>query len=99
VGVPGQVVQRSTPAHSERPDLNHSQLPDTIGASLVAVMTRLERLERQIADHSEHPVFELVAAGDSGGSTGTGHNGGNGKNGRVPHAPDHGVWRGEDFQI
>ncbi len=101
VGVPGQVVQRSKP-HSEHPDLNHSQLPDTIGASLVAVMARLERLEHQVADHSEHPVFELVAVGDSGGSTGVafhGNGNGNGKNGRVPHAPDHGVWRGEDFQI
>jgi serine O-acetyltransferase len=97
VGVPGQVVQRSGAPHSKRPDLNHSQLPDTIGASLVAVMTRLERLERQMADHSEHPVFDLVPVGSSGGTTGG--NGHNGKNNRMPHAPDHGVWRGEDFQI
>jgi len=99
VGVPGQIVHRSRPS-SEQPDLNHSQLPDTIGDSLVAVMTRLERLERQMSDHSEHPNFELAAVAENGGSTGNGHNGnGNDKNDRVPHTPDHGVWRGEDFQI
>ena len=94
VGVPGQIVHRSKPQHENVPDLNHSQLPDTIGASLVAVMTRLERLERQISDHAIHPVLELSAVGEAGGSTG-----GNGQNGKVPHMPDHGVWRGEDFMI
>jgi serine O-acetyltransferase len=94
VGVPGQVVHRSHPASANpQPDLNHSQLPDTIGASLVAVMTRLERLEAQLANHSEHPVLELEPA--TVGGNGNGRNG----NGKVPHVPDHGVWRGEDFQI
>ena len=94
VGVPGQVVHRSHPAlPGSLPDLNHSQLPDTIGASLVAVMTRLEKLEAQLASHSEHPVLEPETA--TTGGNGNGRNG----NGKVPHVPNHGVWRGEDFQI
>lgn len=94
VGVPGQVVQRSTPRVVQQPpDLNHSMLPDTIGATLVAVMTRLENLEKEIAEHAEHPVYELALAG--GPANDNGHNG----NGHVPHVPNHGVWRGEDFEI
>lgn len=89
VGVPGQVVARSK-AQPAQPDLNHSQLPDAIGASLVAMMTRLERLESQVRGHvdEEHPVLELAIAG------------GNGRDKEaMPHAPDHGVWRGQDFMI
>jgi serine O-acetyltransferase len=97
VGVPGQIVHRSRPQIAAQPDLNHSQLPDTIGASMVALMTRVERLEKQLAHHSEHPVLELATAGGSGNG-GARHGNGNG-NGKGPHAPDHGVWRGEDFQI
>ena len=98
VGVPGQVVARSIPRMDEhQPDLNHSQLPDTIGASLVAVMTRLEQVERQLANHAEHPTLELQAVGEPGGNNGNGR--GTKTNGKVPHTPDHGVWRGEDFQI
>ena len=102
VGVPGQVVHRSKPQIGEpQPDLNHSQMPDTIGASLVAVMSRLERIEKELANHSTHPVVELETVlahthDHNGGSNGNGN--GNGKS-HVPHIPDHGVWRGEDFQI
>ncbi len=93
VGVPGQVVHRSRPRDEHQPDLNHSQLPDTIGATLVAVLTRLEKLEKELSSHAEHPIFEpemLVLGGNGNGHNGTDH---------LPHAPDHGVWRGEDFQI
>lgn len=93
VGVPGQIVHRSKHQSTAQPDLNHSQLPDTIGASMVALMTRVERLERQVAKHSEHPVLEMAVAGGNGG------NGNTKGNGKGPHVPDHGVWRGEDFQI
>ena len=46
VGVPGQVVVSSIP----RPlvDLNHGQLPDTLGESLAAIMLKLDRLEGKI---------------------------------------------------
>jgi len=102
VGVPGQVVHRSQPRPVTQPDLNHSQLPDTIGASLVAVMARLERLEKELATHSEHPRFEPARVSVDGhyavALPGNGNGNGNG-NGHVPHIPDHGVWRGEDFAI
>jgi serine O-acetyltransferase len=99
VGVPGQVVHRSKPQTESQPDLNHGQLPDTIGASLVAVMSRLERIEKELADHSTHPVVELETVLAHTHEHDNGGNGnGNGKS-HVPHIPDHGVWRGEDFQI
>jgi serine O-acetyltransferase len=102
VGVPGQIVHRSHDQPAGQSDMNHGQLPDTIGATLVAVMTRLETLEKVM---HMHPELDL----DSGGN-GNGHshrkNGNGNDNGQppveepvVPHIPDHGVWRGEDFQI
>jgi len=47
VGVPGQIVKRSKP-HSAKdaPDLAHAVMPDTIGASLGALISRVEALER-----------------------------------------------------
>src|SRR5512135_1480573 len=48
VGVPGQIVKRSHPrAADDAPDLEHTQLPDTIGVTLTALMARVEALERQ----------------------------------------------------
>ncbi len=47
VGVPGQVVARSRPRPAG-PDLDHTQLPDTLGAALTAVMARLEELEAAV---------------------------------------------------
>ncbi|HSV84965.1 MAG TPA: serine O-acetyltransferase [Levilinea sp.] len=86
VGVPGQIVARSKPT-GESIDLHHDNLPDTIGVTLAAVMARLEKLEGSVKMHLvEHP--ELVIAGN-----------GNGKETYIPHAPDHGIWRGEDFMI
>jgi len=53
VGVPGQVVVRSKPRLEERqPDLDHGQLPDTIGETLAAVVAHVERLEERINGHS-----------------------------------------------
>ncbi len=46
VGVPGQVVARSKPRPTPAlPDLDHSMLPDTIGASLMTLISRVEALE------------------------------------------------------
>jgi serine O-acetyltransferase len=74
VGVPGQIVVRSKPHHAgDSPDLEHTRLPDTVGASLVSLMARVDALERVIDGHVE---------GDS-----------------HLHAPDHGLWHGEDFSI
>jgi serine O-acetyltransferase len=48
VGVPGQIVRRSKPrAADDAPDLEHTQLPDTIGVTLTALMARVEALEKQ----------------------------------------------------
>ncbi len=63
VGVPGQVVVRSQPGSASRgPDLDHTQLPDTLGAALRDLAERVEALEtranRRSADH------HLVAAAD-----------------------------------
>ena len=99
VGVPGQVVMRSQPTSDEQPDLHHDRLPDTIGASMASVMSRLEAVENKLHMH----VFDHVpaAAGSNGNENGNGN--GQGTNGGsyqpVPHAPDHGLWRGEDFMI
>jgi serine O-acetyltransferase len=76
VGVPGQVVARSKLRPTiQTPDLDHSQLPDLVGISLVSLMERVDALEARL--HVQEKV-------------GDGH---------APHAPDHGVWRGEDFMI
>jgi len=48
VGVPGQIVKRSHPlAADDAPDLDHAKLPDTIGVTLTALMSRVEALELQ----------------------------------------------------
>ncbi len=110
VGVPGQVVVRSKP-RPHTPDLNHNELPDAIGAALASVMERVEAIERSLNTHvEEHPALALeesyagnalqfsIPVSSSGNGNG---NGGNGHNAQHtgPHAPDHGVWRGEDFSI
>ncbi|HLV44959.1 MAG TPA: serine O-acetyltransferase [Aggregatilineales bacterium] len=53
VGVPGQVVQRSLPRPA-MPDLEHGRLPDTIGATVVSLMQRVEALE-EIVENGGRP--------------------------------------------
>ncbi|MCH9718345.1 MAG: serine O-acetyltransferase [Actinomycetia bacterium] len=68
VGVPGQVVTRTSPATppvSER----ENDVPDAVGSTLVSLLRRVESLERSTSGE--------VASG--------------------PHAPEDGIWRGEDF--
>ena len=48
VGVPGEVVQRSQPRRASGPDLDHNQLPDVLGETLVALMGRVEVLEKRL---------------------------------------------------
>lgn len=93
VGVPGQIVVRSRP--KEAVDLHHDNLPDTIGVSLAAVMSRLDKLEAQLK-RSERLEPLGVAAGNGRKN---GNENGNESKDHGPHAPDHGVWRGEDFMI
>lgn len=92
VGVPGQIVLRSKPQPAA-PDLNHNNLPDTIGVAMESVMSRLEALEGKLA-LLEPAGGPALKAGVQAGGNGNG----NGKK-RVLHPPDHGLWHGEDFMI
>lgn len=58
VGVPGQVVQRSQPRPTTRPDLDHGRLPDAIGDALVELMQRVEELEQRMDGHDGHGAAE-----------------------------------------
>jgi serine O-acetyltransferase len=50
VGVPGQIVTRSRPRDAAAaPDLEHSMLPDMIGASVISLMSRMDALEQRVA--------------------------------------------------
>jgi len=85
VGVPGQIVSRSRP-HELAPDFHHDRLPDTIGASITYILERLEKVESNLHIHTNG--YAPIYRDDS----------------RLeviltPHAPDHGIWRGEDFMI
>jgi hypothetical protein len=88
---------RSQPTSDQQPDLHHDRLPDTIGASLASVMSRLEAVENKL----DMPVFDpkLVTAGPNGNGNGNGLGDNGGSFQLSPHAPDHGLWRGEDFMI
>jgi serine O-acetyltransferase len=87
VGVPGQIVVRSE--HRIGLDLNHGNLPDTIGTALASVMEHLEALENHLNYHPAGlPEITEISH----------------PNGHIPephemHVPDHGVWLGEDFMI
>lgn len=70
VGVPGQVVQRSKPRpSSDRPDLEHGQMPDLIGVSVASLMERVQVLEDQLHVHEHgnaphHPDSQGVWRGE-----------------------------------
>ena len=51
VGVPGQIVRRSQPAHA--PDLNHTSLPDILGVTLKELLQRVDELESRIEGHGD----------------------------------------------
>ncbi len=54
VGVPGQNVLRSKPHRAtDAPDLNHTSLPDLVGASLVDLIQRVEDLEEQVDGYAK----------------------------------------------
>lgn len=49
VGVPGQAVRRSHPHMAgDMPDLQHTLMPDMIGASVISLMSRVDALEQRI---------------------------------------------------
>jgi serine O-acetyltransferase len=63
VGVPGQNIARSKP-HSgkDRPDLEHTLLPDLVGVTLQSLMMRVDELERLVDGHVEHEDVHLPIA-------------------------------------
>lgn len=101
VGIPGQVVKRSKNQPASEQDLHHDRLPDTIGASLTAVMARLEAVEEALQIHSLEHVPQRMLANDGGHTEAAERR--SSANGHEPiispHAPEKGLWRGEDFTI
>lgn len=65
VGVPGQIVERSQPHRAtDAPDLNHTNLPDTIGVTLSSLLKRVEDLELRLDGHeTDLPHPHLTATG------------------------------------
>ena len=53
IGVPGQIVVRSQgQVVSDKPDLEHGLLPDTIGDTLSALVAHVEKLEQRLNGHT-----------------------------------------------
>lgn len=65
VGVPGQAVKRSHPhTAKDSPDLQHTLMPDMIGASVISLMARVDALEQRI--RGVHPAVPAVHLPDQG---------------------------------
>lgn len=65
VGVPGEVVVRSKErTNGSKPDLNHGELPDVIGETLVALVERVNSLEKRLNGHNNHiPALHVPEKG------------------------------------
>lgn len=58
VGVPGQAVKRtSTRIAKDTPDLEHTMMPDMIGASVISLMSRVDALEQRLLGRGHEGVF------------------------------------------
>jgi hypothetical protein len=66
VGVPRQIVVRdySFQAPSEKADLEHGRLPDTISKTLAALIVHVESLERRVNSGEYGPVLHAPEHGD-----------------------------------
>lgn len=61
VGVPGQAVKRTSARISkDTPDLEHSLMPDMIGASVISLMSRVDALESRLLGRGHAPAFPHV---------------------------------------
>ena len=69
VGVPGQVISR-TRKHTatDRPDLDNATVPDPIGITLHALISRVDALETEVTGHVQHggPAMHAVGEWESG---------------------------------
>src|SRR5512138_552639 len=66
VGVPGQVVVRDHPVHlpDEKADLEHNNLPDTIGETLAALIKHVNSLELRVnGGHTHEPALHAPEQG------------------------------------
>jgi serine O-acetyltransferase len=55
VGVPGRNIARSKPlTGQDKPDLEHTLLPDLVSVTLQSLMARVDELERLVEGHVEH---------------------------------------------
>jgi serine O-acetyltransferase len=64
VGVPGQNIARSRPhTATDRPDLEHSLLPDLVGVTLQSLLARVDELEQRVDGHVEHEDVHQPVAG------------------------------------
>ena len=64
VGVPGQVISRTRPhTAKDKPDLEHTMLPDLVGVTLQSLIARVDELERLVEGHVEHLDVQLPTAG------------------------------------
>src|SRR5512143_3486009 len=64
VGVPGQNIARSRPhTAKDKPDLEHTSLPDLVGVTLQSLIARVDELERRVDGHVEHEDVHLPTAG------------------------------------
>jgi serine O-acetyltransferase len=62
VGVPGQVVVRTQRAGQVGVDLNHTNLPDTLGTAVGQLLERVEELEEKVAIHHQYGLVHQVHA-------------------------------------
>jgi serine O-acetyltransferase len=83
IGVPGQIVERSSKHHAgDAPDLNHTALPDIIGETLKQLLNRVDTLEDRMTgkilpSREEEERFQKP----------------------IIHAPHRDSWDGQDFSI
>jgi serine O-acetyltransferase len=64
VGVPGQVIARSRPhLATDRPDLESAFMPDLLGSSLQALLSRVDELELIVEGQKEHHDVRPSKAG------------------------------------
>ena len=64
VGVPGQIIARSRPhTAKDKPDLEHTALPDLVGVTLQSLLARVDDLERRIDGHVEHGEIHAPVSG------------------------------------
>jgi serine O-acetyltransferase len=64
VGVPGEVVARPHgPGASREPDLDHGELPDVLGETLLDLLARVSELERRVESPAERHEVPFTSEG------------------------------------